>query len=385
MDGVNVDTWTAELTPAGTGLQIRHRIKRAVALAPGDVIRLFVTPVSGTPAKVDYVEIYGRQLSTPLAPESLTANAVSATKIALAWEGWTGEATSATYDIFRATSLAGPFTNIATGVTGTTWMDSHLVQGTPYFYKVTMTTALGTSPASETVSATPHPFSSISTLESSADAYVRGRQHCHEQLRHCDATRRQKCHHRRQLSEGIHPLRSYRARHTLHAERFTAVRVASAWDDDDAMAGLWIEKRGRRGILGREFHHVEQRSGQHHNVGRCARQQPGGVSRNACHHRSSAIGEVLELRSAALDAFLLADTNNQVTFILTRASTAAGNSIVASRENTTLAAPALEFDRSVPAFIEVNASTERYKSSSHRPPTPFPTSPSPAAATASWC
>jgi methionine-rich copper-binding protein CopC len=73
------------------------------------------------------------------------------------------------------------------------------------------------------------------------------------------------------------------------------------------------------------------------------------------------LGQVLELRSAALDAFLLADTDNKVTFILTRASTLAGNSIVASKEDTTFAAPALEFDRSVPAFIEVNASTQRYQ------------------------
>lgn len=172
-NGTNIDSWSAELTPSGSGLQIRHRIERAVTLAPGDVIRLDVTPVSGTPAKVDYLEIYGRQLASPLAPESLTANAVSATKIALAWEGWTGEATSVTYTVSRSTSLAGPFTNVVTGITGTTWMDSHLVQGTAYFYRVTMTTALGTSPASETVSATPRALSGMTTLEASADAFVR--------------------------------------------------------------------------------------------------------------------------------------------------------------------------------------------------------------------
>jgi methionine-rich copper-binding protein CopC len=72
------------------------------------------------------------------------------------------------------------------------------------------------------------------------------------------------------------------------------------------------------------------------------------------------LGNVLELRSAALDAFLLADTDNKVTFILTRASSAAGNSIVASRESDTFAAPALEFDRLV---LEGNANTQRYESS----------------------
>jgi methionine-rich copper-binding protein CopC len=76
------------------------------------------------------------------------------------------------------------------------------------------------------------------------------------------------------------------------------------------------------------------------------------------------VGQLLELRSAALDAFLLADTDDRVTFIVTRASTAAGNSIVAAREDTTFAAPALEFDRSVPGFIEDNASTQRYQDTS---------------------
>ena len=56
------------------------------------------------------------------------------------------------------------------------------------------------------------------------------------------------------------------------------------------MAGLWIEERGRRRILGREHHHVEQRTGQHHRVGRWTRQQPGDAARHACRHRSSTTG-----------------------------------------------------------------------------------------------
>jgi methionine-rich copper-binding protein CopC len=361
--GVDVDTWSAELTPAGTGLQIRHRIKRAVALAPGNIIRLFVTPVSGTPAKVDYVEIYGRQLSTPLTPESLTASAVSASKIALAWEGWTGEATSATYDIFRATSLAGPFTTIATGVTGTTWMDSRLVQGTPYFYRVTMTTALGTTPASETVSATPQPSASISTLESSADAYVRAGIYATNNFGSATQV----------VVKDATTADNYRKgyiRFDLTGQDINATPnaslqfvVASAW----AETTPWQVYGLKNGDAGESW---SENSITWNNA-------PANTTTSGDALVSSRVvllgtlattgaqplGKVLELRSAALDAFLLADTNNQVTFILTRTSTAAGNSIVASRESTTLAAPALEFDRSVPAIIEDNASTQRYESS----------------------
>lgn len=358
VNGTSVDSWSAELTPAGTGLQIRHRIKRAVTLPASAVIRLDVTPVSGTPAKVDYVEIYGRQLSSPLAPESLTANAVSATKIALAWEGWTGEATSATYDIFRATSLAGPFTTIATAVNGTTWMDSHLVQGTPYFYKVTMTTAQGTSPASETVSATPQPSSSMSTLESSVDAYVRAGTYATNNFGSATQV----------VVKDATTADNYRKgyiRFDLTGQDINATpnaslqfAVASAWDDatpwqvyglKNADAGeSWVESS------------ITWNNAPANTTGSGDALVSSRVTLLGTLATTGAqpLGKVLELRSAALDAFLLADTDDRVTFIVTRASTAAGNSIVASRESATLAAPALEFDRSVPAFIEVNASTE---------------------------
>jgi hypothetical protein len=361
VNGTNVDSWSAELTPAGTGLQIRHRIKRAVTLPAGTVIRLDVTPVSGTPAKVDYVEIYGRQLSTPLAPEGLTASAVSATRIALAWEGWTGEATSASYDILRATSLAGPFTNVATGITGTTWMDSHLVQGTPYFYRVTMTTALGTSPASATVSATPLAFSSMSTLEASADAFVRAGS---------DAT----------TNFGTSPTLVVKNSTTAATQRKSYIRfdltgqeihatpnaslqfaVSSAWVDATPLQVYGLKNADAGESWGENTITWNNAPANTTTSGDALVSSRVTLLGTLAVTGAQPIGNVLKLQSAALDAFLLADTNDKVTFIVTRASTAAGNSIVASREDTTFAAPALEFDRSVPAFIEDNASIQRYE------------------------
>jgi hypothetical protein len=51
-----------------------------------------MVPASGTPAKVDYVEIYASQIAVPTAPGDLRASVVSGTRIALAWEGATGAA-----------------------------------------------------------------------------------------------------------------------------------------------------------------------------------------------------------------------------------------------------------------------------------------------------
>jgi len=361
-NGTNIDSWSAELTPAGTGLQIRHRIERAVTLAPGDVIRLDVTPVSGTPAKVDYLEIYGSQVATPLAPESLTANAVSATKIALAWEGWTGEATNATYTISRATSLAGPFTNVVTGITSTTWMDSHLVQGTTYFYRVTMTTAQGTSPVSQTVSATPRAFSGMTTLEASADAFVRaGSTNTNSNFGNSTTLVAKN-------STTADIQRKSYIRFDLTGQDISATPNASL---QFAVSSAWVDATPLQ-VYGLKNADAGESWGEgtitwNNAPANTTSSGDGLVSSRVTLLGTLAVtgaqplGQVLELRSAALDAFLLADTDDKVTFIVTRASTLAGNSIVASKEDTTFAAPALEFDRSVPAFIEVNASTQRYQ------------------------
>ncbi len=369
VNGTTLDTWTAELTPAGSGLQIRHRIERGVTLAPGAVIRLEITSVPGPPAKVDYVEIYGRQLATPLAPESLTANAVSATKIALAWEGWTGDETPATYTISRATSLAGPFTNVVTGITGTTWMDSHLVPGTPYFYRVTMTTALGTSPASATASATPRALSSMTTLEASADALVRAGS---------DGTTNFAT-----TNFGTAPTLVVKNSTTAATQRKSYIRFDLTGQDlhatpnaslQFAVSSAWVDATPWQ-VYGLKNADAGESWGESTITWNNAPANTTGSGDGLVSSRvtllgtlavtgAQPLGKVLELRSAALDAFLLADTDNRVTFIVTRASTAAGNSIVAAREDTTFAAPALEFDRSVPAFLEDNASTQRYQDSS---------------------
>jgi methionine-rich copper-binding protein CopC len=224
-----------------------------------------------------------------------------------------------------------------------------------------MTTALGTSPVSQTVSATPLAFSGTTTLEASADAFVRAGS---------DAA----------TNFGTSPTLVVKNSATAITQRKSYVRFDLTGQDihvtpnaslQFAVSSAWVDATPLQ-VYGLKNADAGESWGEstitwNNAPANTTSSGDGLVSSRVTLLGTLAVtgaqplGQVLELRSAALDAFLLADTDNKVTFILTRASTLAGNSIVASKEDTTFAAPALEFDRSVPAFIEVNASTQRYQ------------------------
>lgn len=63
--------------------------------------------------------------------------------ITLTWTASTS--TGVTYTVYRATASAGPFTAIATGVSGLTFVDTTAVDGTQYFYELDSVTAAGVS------------------------------------------------------------------------------------------------------------------------------------------------------------------------------------------------------------------------------------------------
>ena len=90
--------------------------------------------------------------SPPPAPSGLTAKAARQSgKINLSWTGSSG-ATS--YNVKRATVSGGPYGNIATGVTTTSYTDSGLTSGTTYYYVVSAVNSVGESPNSNQASAT---------------------------------------------------------------------------------------------------------------------------------------------------------------------------------------------------------------------------------------
>jgi cellulose 1,4-beta-cellobiosidase len=89
--------------------------------------------------------------TVPAAPTGLTAAAGNA-QVVLTWTASTG---ASSYNVKRATTNGGAFTTIATGVTGTTYTDTGLTNGTTYYYVVSAVNSAGESANSSIASATP--------------------------------------------------------------------------------------------------------------------------------------------------------------------------------------------------------------------------------------
>ena len=80
----------------------------------------------------------------PPAPTGLAATAGNA-QVALSWSAASG-ATS--YNVKRSTTNGGPYSNVATNVTATSFTNTGLTNGTTYYYVVTAVNANGESPVS---------------------------------------------------------------------------------------------------------------------------------------------------------------------------------------------------------------------------------------------
>ncbi|WP_235533085.1 glycoside hydrolase family 6 protein [Paenibacillus sp. Leaf72] len=87
----------------------------------------------------------------PAAPTALTATAGNA-QIGLSW---TASAGATSYNVKRALSASGPFTTVAANVSGTSYTNIGLTNGTTYHYVVTAVNAAGESANSAAASATP--------------------------------------------------------------------------------------------------------------------------------------------------------------------------------------------------------------------------------------
>jgi alpha-L-arabinofuranosidase len=68
---------------------------------------------------------------------------------------WNPTPGAATYSLKRATSLNGPFVQVADSLTGTSLTDTGLSNGTPYYYTITAVNPAGESEPATAVSATP--------------------------------------------------------------------------------------------------------------------------------------------------------------------------------------------------------------------------------------
>ncbi len=87
----------------------------------------------------------------PPAPTGLAA-AAGKRKVTLSWNAASG---AASYKVKRSTTNGGPYATVATGITGTTYVNSGLQSGTTYYYVVSAVNAAGESPNSNQASGTP--------------------------------------------------------------------------------------------------------------------------------------------------------------------------------------------------------------------------------------
>ena len=110
-------------------------------------------------------EVSATPNAPPAAPTGLTASAGNAL-VNLAWNASTG-ATS--YHVKRSTTTGGPYTQIA-APTATSYTDTGLTNGTPYFYVVSAVNSGGESANSTEASATP--MASVTQVQVSVDTLV---------------------------------------------------------------------------------------------------------------------------------------------------------------------------------------------------------------------
>ena len=142
---------------ATAGAQNKAAIKEITSTADssGRITVAFSQGSADNP-EIAALEIYGTGSNGPPAipptPTGLAATAAS-TQVSLSWNAST-RATS--YSVYRGTTSNGEGTSaLASGITGTSFTDTGLANGTTYFYKVAAVNSAGTSAQSTEVSATP--------------------------------------------------------------------------------------------------------------------------------------------------------------------------------------------------------------------------------------
>lgn len=89
--------------------------------------------------------------AVPNSPTGVTATAGNG-QVQLTWTAASG---ATGYNIKRSTTNGGPYANVASALTGTTYTNTGLTNGTTYYYVITAVNSSGESPISTQVSATP--------------------------------------------------------------------------------------------------------------------------------------------------------------------------------------------------------------------------------------
>ena len=122
----------------------------------GDTAQLLYSYPGLTLAIIPQTQLFSTIAIAPATPTNLTAYAgVEGASVVLSWTEPSNGSPTATFNVLRSSTTGGPYTTIATGVTGTTYTDSTTTVGSTYFYVVTATNTYGTSGNSNEATVTP--------------------------------------------------------------------------------------------------------------------------------------------------------------------------------------------------------------------------------------
>ncbi len=148
--------WTGQNFAAGQTLQFSYTWNSSTGLATG-TYSVDIGVFNSTWATNYYWNGSAGSITisttqAPPAPSNLSATAGTG-QVSLSWSASTG---AASYNVYRGTAAGGESaTPLATNITATSYVDSSVINGTKYFYKVAAVNAGGTSGMSNEVSATP--------------------------------------------------------------------------------------------------------------------------------------------------------------------------------------------------------------------------------------
>ena len=143
-------TWTA----IGPAVTITMASSIEVGLA---VTSHYVPPAPAVLATAEFNNVVFNPPITPPAPPSAPSNLTATAGNAQVALSWTASAGATSYTVKRATTTGGPYSNVATGLGTTSYTNTSLINGQPYFYVVTAVNSTGESGNSNEASATPAP------------------------------------------------------------------------------------------------------------------------------------------------------------------------------------------------------------------------------------
>ena len=122
----------------------------------GDTAQLLYSYPGLNLSIIPQTQLYSTIAIAPATPTNLTAySGVDGASVILNWTEPNNGSPTATFNVLRGATAGGPYTTLATGVTGTTYTDSTTTIGSTYYYVVTATNTYGASANSNEASVTP--------------------------------------------------------------------------------------------------------------------------------------------------------------------------------------------------------------------------------------